>query len=73
MPKIRNNFAYILLFNNLEFWTVFNLDKVVLSKNKMYIRKGYVSDGLLKLNVMVIKLKNNKFISSAYILEFPNL
>lgn len=35
--------------------------------------KRYVSDGLFKLNVIVVKPKNNKVISSAYFLEFSNL
>lgn len=49
---------------------VFESDKVVLYKNRMYVGKRYVSDGLFKLNV---KPNNNKAISFAYFLEFSNL
>ena len=33
---------------------VFESDKVILSKSGMYVGNGYVSDGLFKLNVMII-------------------
>ncbi|KAH9686503.1 hypothetical protein KPL70_014374 [Citrus sinensis] len=49
-------------------------DMVVLSKNGMYVGKGYVNDGLFKLNVMTLKPTiNNKASSSAYLLESSNL
>lgn len=35
--------------------------------------KEYVSVGLFKLNVMVVKSKNNNAFFSTYILEFSNL
>ena len=50
---------------------VFESDKVILSKSGMYVEKGYVSDGLFKLNVMIIINKNNQ--SSVYLLESFNL
>ena len=50
---------------------VFESNKVILSKSGMYVGKGYVSDGLFKLNVMTIINKNNK--SSVYMLESSNL
>lgn len=49
---------------------VFKSDKITLFKNGMYVEIEYVFDGLFKLNVMVVKPRNNKVISSAYILEF---
>ena len=40
----------------------------------MYIEKGYVSDGMQKLNVMtIIKLNMNKASTSTYMLESSNL
>ena len=33
---------------------VFESDKFVLSKSKMYVGKGYMNDGMWKLNVMTI-------------------
>ena len=50
---------------------VFESDKVILSKSGMYVGKGYVSDGLFKLNVMTIINKNNQ--SFVYLLESSNL
>ena len=56
------------------FRLVFESDKFVLTKNGMYVRKGYMSDGLVKLNVMTIvpSIINNNT-SSAYLLESSNL
>ena len=51
---------------------VFKSDMVVLSKNEMYVGKGYVNNGLFKLNVMTLKPKNEAS-SSAYLLESSNL
>lgn len=46
---------------------VFESDKVVLSKNRMYMGNDYVNDGLFKLNVMIVKPKiDNKASSSTY-------
>lgn len=39
----------------------------------MFVGKGYVFDGMFKLNVMVVKPKINKANRSAYLLEFSNL
>ena len=53
---------------------MFELDKFVLLKSGMYIEKGYMSDGMWKLNVMaIIKSNMNKASTSAYILESSNL
>ena len=53
---------------------MFESDRVVLSKNRMYVGNGYVNDGLFKLNVMTLKPKiNNEANFSAYLLESSNL
>ena len=59
VPKIRKNLVSGSLLNKHGFCMVFELDKVILSKSGMYVGKGYVSDGLFKLNVMTIINKNN--------------
>lgn len=71
--EIRKNLISRLFLNKHGLWMVFKSDKIVLSKNGMYMGKGYVSDGLFKLNVMIVKSKINKAIFSAYILEFSNM
>ena len=74
VPEIRKNLVSGSLLNKHGFRMVFESDKVVLTKNGMYVGKGYVTDGLFKLNVMVVKPKNiNKDSSSAYIVEYSNL
>ena len=59
VPKIRKNLVSKSLLNKHGFCMVFGSNKVILSKSGMYVGKGYVSDGLFKLNVMTIINKNN--------------
>ena len=61
VPKIRKNLVFGSLLNNHGFRLVFESNKFVLSKSGMYVWKGYVSDGMWKLNVMtIIKSNMNK-------------
>ena len=70
VPEIRKNLVSDSLLNSHGFRIVFESDKFVLSKRGMYIGKGYMSDGMWKLNVMaIIKSNMNKSSSSAYMLE----
>ena len=74
VPEIRKNLVSGSLLNKHGFRMVFESDRVVLSKNGMYVGKGYVNDGLFKLNVMTLKPTiNNKASSSTYLLESSNL
>ncbi|KZV54798.1 hypothetical protein F511_04420 [Dorcoceras hygrometricum] len=73
VSDIRKNLVSGSLLNKHGFRIVFESDKVVVSKNGMYVGRGYVSDGLFKLNVMAIKPKVNKVNPSAYVLESPYL
>ncbi|KZV26179.1 hypothetical protein F511_06346 [Dorcoceras hygrometricum] len=73
VPDIRKNLVSGSLLNKHGFRIVFESDKVVVSKNGMYVGRGYVSDGLFKLNVMAIKPKMNKINPSIYLLESPYL
>ena len=52
--EIRENLASGSLLNSIGFRSVFESDKFVLSKSKMYVGKGYMSDGMWKLKVMTI-------------------
>ena len=69
VPEIRKNFVSSSLLNNQGFRLVFKSNKFVLSKSGMYVGKGYVSDGMWKLNVMTM----NKVSTSTYMLELSNL
>ena len=74
MPEIRKNLVSSSLLNNHGFTLVFESNKFVLSKSGMYDGKGYVSDGMWKLNVMtIIKSNINKASTSTYMLESSNI
>ena len=73
VPDIRKNLVSGSLLNKHGFRIVIESDKVVLSKNGMFVGKGYVTDGLFKLNVMSVKDNDEIKNSSAYLLESPNL
>ena len=74
VPEIRKNLVFSSLLNSHGFWLVFESEKFILSKSRMYVGKRYMSSGLWKLNVMtVITLNMNKTSTSAYILQSSNL
>lgn len=60
IPEIQKNLVSISLLVKYGLKCVFVSDKVVISKNEMYLRKGYLTGGLFKLNVMVVD--NNKIL-----------
>ena len=47
VPEIQKNLVSGSLLNKHGFQMVFESDRVVLSKNGMYVGKDYVNDGLL--------------------------
>ena len=72
--KIHKNLVFGSLLNNHGFQLVFESNKFVLSKSGMYVKKGYMSDGMWKLNVMaIIKSSMNKASTFTYMLESSNL
>ena len=74
VPEICKNLVSDSLLNSHGFRLVLESNKFVLSKSGMYVRKGYMSDNMWKLNVMtIIKSERNKTSSFAYILESFNL
>ncbi|GJZ01093.1 pol polyprotein [Tanacetum coccineum] len=52
--EIRKNLMSGWLFYKFGFRLVFESDKFVLSKNQMYVGRGYAVTGIFKLNVMVV-------------------
>ena len=56
---------------------MFVSDNFILTKNGMYVGKGYMSNRLFKMNVTTVvpltKNSNNKNTSSAYMLESSNV
>ncbi|CAM8943434.1 unnamed protein product [Rhodiola kirilowii] len=71
VPDVRKNLVSGTLLTSHGFKMVFESQKVVLSKNGMYVGRGYVKDGMWKLNVIAINSINKN--SSAYLLESSNL
>ena len=54
VPTIRKNLVSAALLVKNGFKCVLVSDKVVISKNEMFIGKDYLNEGLFKLNVMVV-------------------
>ena len=64
--EIRKNLVYGSLLNIHGFLSVFESDKFVSLNSGIYVRKGYMSDSIWKLNVMtIIKSQMNKTSTSA--------
>ena len=62
------------LLSKNGFKLVFESDKFVLTKSGMLVGKGYLSDGLFKMNVMTVVITNeNKNKSYAYLIESSNV
>ncbi|GJW15160.1 pol polyprotein [Tanacetum coccineum] len=71
--EIRKNLVFGWLLNKFGFRLVFEFDKFVLSKNQVYVGRGYAVNCMFKLNVMVVKNDINKMNSSAYLIESSNV
>ena len=72
VPTIRKNLVSATLLVKNRFKCVLVSDKVVISKNDMFIEKGYLNEGLFKLNVMVVD-STDKNSASVYLLESNDL
>ena len=51
VPDIRKNLVSCSLLSKNSFKLVIESDKFVLTKNGMYVGKGYMSNGLFKINI----------------------
>jgi len=72
VSTIRKNLVSTSLLVKNGFKCVFVSDKVVVSKKEIYVGKGYLTEGLFKLNVMVVD-SMNKITASSYLLESNDL
>ena len=52
VPDIRKNLVSGSLLSKNGFKLVFESDKFILTKSGTYVGKGYLSNGLFKMNVM---------------------
>ena len=74
VADIHKNLVLGSLLSKNGFKLVFESDKFVLTKSGMLVGKGYLSNGLFKMNVMtVVPINENKNKSSAYLLESSNI
>ena len=74
VPEIRKNLVSRSLLSNKGFRLVFEPNNFVLTKSGIYVGKGYMSDGIFKMNVMtVVSNFNNKNTSSTYMIESSNI
>ena len=74
VPNIRKNHVSGSSLSKNRFRLVFESDKFVLTKNRIYVGKSYISDSLFKMNLMtVVSFIINKNTSSSYLLESSNL
>ena len=72
VPEIRKNLIAGSLMLKIGFKLVFESDKFVITKVGMYVGRGYMIDGMFKLNTMTIVPKNSmneKGESSIYIVD----
>ena len=71
VPELRKNLVSIPVLTKNEFKCVFISDKVVVSKNDMYVGKGYLSDDLFKLYVILVDMNKDSasscFFESKYL------
>ena len=76
VPEIRKKLVSGSLLSKKGFKLVFVSDNFILTRNGMYVGKGYMSNGLYKMNIMTIvppiKNINNKNTFSAYMLKPSN-
>ena len=54
VPEIRKNLVSGSLLSKKGFKLVFVSDNFILTKSGMYVGKGYMSNGLFKMNVMTV-------------------
>ena len=69
VPEIRKNLVSDPILSKKGFKLVFESDRFILTKAGMYVGKGYLTEGLFKLNVLVTNTMNNKKNTSVYIVD----
>lgn len=74
VPDIRKNLVSGSLLVRNGFCAVFEATKVVITKNGMYVGKGYLNNDLFKLNaITIVPTVINKVNSSAYLIESSSI
>ena len=68
VPSIRVNLIYVALLGKVGVKVSFKYDKIVMTKNNVFVGKGYCDQGLFVLNVSKI-INESISMSSAYIVD----
>ena len=69
VPEIRKNLVSGPILSKKGFKLVFESDRFILTKAGMCVGKGYLTEGLFKLNVLVTNTMNNNKNTSVYIVD----
>ncbi|CAL9000907.1 unnamed protein product, partial [Prunus brigantina] len=69
VPDIRKNLVSGPLLSNKGFKLVFESNKFVLIKGGIFMGKGYLAEGLFKLNVLTTNVSNKINKASVYVVE----
>jgi len=56
VSSIRVNLIYVALLSKVEVKMSFESDKIVMTKNNVFVRKGYYDQGLFVLNINYKKI-----------------
>jgi len=68
VPSIRVNFISVALPGKVGVKVSFEYDKIVMTKNNVFVEKGYCDQGFFVLNVSDI-INESRSMSSAYIVD----
>ncbi|KAF3639815.1 putative phosphoserine aminotransferase, chloroplastic-like [Capsicum annuum] len=71
VPELRRNLISVSLLDKNGFKCVTVSGKIVVSKGERYVGKGYLTEVLYKMNVMIVEM--NKSSNSSYLLESYDL
>ena len=69
VPEIRKHLVSGSILSKKGFKLVFKYDRFILTKAGMYVGKGYLTEGLFKLNVLVTNTMNNNKNTFVYIVD----
>ncbi|CAJ2667187.1 unnamed protein product [Trifolium pratense] len=67
VPEIRTNLIFVALLSKGGVKVSFESDKIVMTKNNVFVGKGYCDQGLFVLNIS--EVINNNVSSSAYLID----
>ena len=67
VPNIRENFVYVALLGKLGVKVSFEFDKIVMTKNNVFMGKGFCNQGFFALSIS--KVMNGNSSPSAYLVN----